>query len=133
MEDSENIHNLLYWQALIKVYLTQKEIKGVQSNSKLAKTLIILFYTLFPNYYFDLGLKNFKKNYIDNETLIEGAKTNAESIELKGMQAMYSYIEHYDFKLQPLTIFKVLQLHRNLFSFTPFPELGGVRRDRMLS
>jgi len=123
--------DMIYWRALRDVYLKQRGTGELyQPNSRIAPGLIVFFYNLFPHPYFNMGLETFKNKYIANENEIEHLGDNGEhtKVELKGMSEMYKYIEHYEFE-EEFTIFELMELHRKLFSHSPFPENAGKFRE----
>jgi len=122
-----------YWVVLRDTYLNQKA-KGELyiPNSRIAPSLIVFFYNLFPQPYFDLGLESFKHRYIDNETMLENTEEIREEhsdVERKGLGLMYEHIEKFIIAPGELSMFELRSLHKLLFAYTPFPEFAGEFRN----
>ena len=125
----EELRDEKYWIVLRNAYLKEKA-KGqlYVPESRIAPSLIVFFYNLFPNAYFDLGLDSFRSKYINNETELENADEifgEHTDVETKGMAVMYDYIEKFEIIPGEFTIFEVRKLHKLLFAYTPFPEFAG--------
>ena len=134
MEPKGINNDIQYWLAIVNEYIKQRNTRELyQPGSRIAPSLIVLFYNLFPVPCFDLGLESFRNKYIKNETEIEQVSNNDEytAIEQKGMRAMYDHIEQYKFESggEELTLFELKTLHRLLYSFTSYPEYAGMFRN----
>lgn len=87
--------------------------------------LIKKYYYVVNRPRFENVLEEFKKNYIENESLLEGAH---DACEQAGLEEMYNYIIERD-KDEYLNLFHIQTLHRKLFSHVPHPEFGGKFRN----
>lgn len=129
----DNIGDMKYWTVIKNSYLKERNIgKLYQPDSRIAPSLIVFFYNLFPNAYFDLGLANFRRKYIDNETDFEQRTEIIEehsNFERKGLGVMYDYIEKYKLIDGEFTIFEIKNLHKLLFAYAPYPEYAGRFRE----
>lgn len=89
--------------------------------------LIKFYYSLNPNEIeFDKLKESFVNRYVLNESKLEGV--NDLSIhgkeEITGFQKMYEYIHSDDINYM-FNIYTLKELHKKLFSMTPFPECAG--------
>ena len=81
-----------------------------------------MYYSLAPGKVeFDKMKKAFITKYINNESELEGTHN---SIEIKGLKAMYEYI-HSDDVNYLFDVYTLKDLNAKLFSFTEYPEYAG--------
>lgn len=111
------------------IYYTEKK-KNNQLYSKdnfIPQNIIKLYYKNVDEPRFNTLMYNFKRRYIYNESLIEGAH---ELSEKRGMAHMYDYVTE---NLNPssISIFTLNILHHRLFSEVPFPESSQGFRTEM--
>lgn len=89
--------------------------------------LIRMYYELNPDeIVFDRFKRAFVKRYIRNESKLEDVHIDSE---IKGLEKMYEYVHSDDIEYR-FDVYTLLDLHRMLFSFSPFPEYAGsIRND----
>lgn len=96
-------------------------------DASLPTKLIKMYYSLNPG---EVEFNNLKKSFISkyakNESELEGV--NDETIhgkeEILGLGDMYEYI-HSDEIEEDFNIYSLKELHRKLYSHTPYPECAG--------
>lgn len=109
----------------------KKEHKLYTDDANIPTQLIKLYYALGPSTItFDNMKKAFITKYASNESKIEGVNdTNIHnSIEVKGLRKMYEYIHSDDIEYM-FDVYTLCELHRQLFSYTEFPEYAGLFRN----
>lgn len=88
--------------------------------------LIKMYYELNPDEIVFDRLKNaFVKRYIRNESKLEDVHIDSE---VRGLEKMYEYVHSDDIEYR-FDVYTLLDLHRMLFSFSPFPEYSGMIRN----
>lgn len=109
----------------------KREHKLYTDDANIPTKLIKMYYKLSPGRVtFDNMKKAFISKYVSNESKIEGVNdTNIHnSIELKGLRKMYEYIHSDDIDYM-FDTYTLCELHRQLFSYTEFPEYAGSFRN----
>ena len=88
---------------------------------------IISLYCYFVNQSnYQVMIKAYKEQYIENEALVEPLVSKEEKI---GLGKIYDYISSYDFVNKTPNIFiDALKIHCLLYSSCPHPEFGGKLR-----
>ena len=95
-------------------------------DQDLPTKLIRIYYELSQDdITFDKLKKAFVKRYIKNESRLENVHSEDE---VKGLEKMYEYV-HSDEIEEMFDVYTLLDLHRALFSYAPFPEYAGVIRN----
>lgn len=90
------------------------------------ENIIIMYYYFINRNNYQFIVKNYKKKYIDNESVVEPGVTKCER---KGLGLVYDYISNYDFSNKEPNIFvESLIMHSKLYSKCPHPEFGGTIR-----
>lgn len=88
--------------------------------------LIRIYYELSQDdITFDKLKKAFINKYINNESKLENVHTKEE---VKGLKKMYEYVHSAEIE-DDFDVYSLLDLHRALFSYAPFPEYAGVIRN----
>jgi fido (protein-threonine AMPylation protein) len=109
-------------------YMEKKKNHDLYSKDNyIPQNIIKLYYKNVDKPSFDLLMQNFKRRYVYNESLIEGAHDLSEK---RGMAHMYDYINE-DLKPESISIFTLNLLHHRLFSKVPFPEASKGFRTEM--
>lgn len=86
------------------------------------QNLIKIYYSRDINHSdFKTIVDSFKKKYLKNESIIEGAHTKEE---VEGLGEVYDYIRSDEWQKCP-NIYIILLLNLKIFSKTPYPEAGG--------
>lgn len=80
-------------------------------------------YFLKEDKHFSLFQYSFIEEYVENESMIEGAARE----EKDGLKEVYEYIFSNPYNTD-FDIYYLLDLHKILYSKTPFPEVGGCFR-----
>ncbi len=94
-----------------------------QENDSVPKNIISTYYKYIEPVDYGSIVEAFKKKYIFNETEIE----EGQRCEKEGLGLMYDYIREYkDF--EKFDIYRILILHKILYSKCPHPEFGGSTR-----
>ena len=108
-------------------YKWRKERKKLYGTDISVPTkLIKMYYGLNPDeIVFDRLKKAFVKRYIRNESRLEDVHIDSE---VKGLEKMYEYVHSDDIEYR-FDVYTLLDLHRMLFSFSPFPEYAGTIRN----
>ena len=95
-------------------------------DQDLPTKLIRIYYELSQDdITFDKLKKAFVKRYIKNESRLENVHSEDE---VKGLEKMYEYV-HSDEIEEMFNVYTLLDLHRALFSYAPYPEYAGVIRN----
>ncbi len=93
---------------------------------ELPTKLIRIYYELSQdNITFDKLKKAFVRRYIKNESKLENVHSEDE---VKGLEKMYEYV-HSDKIEEMFDVYTLLDLHRALFSYCPYPEYAGFIRN----
>ncbi len=88
--------------------------------------LIKMYYELGPDDITFDKLKNaFVKRYIRNESKLEDVHSD---MEVKGLEKMYEYVHSSEID-DNFDVYTLLDLHRALFAYSPFPEYAGFFRN----
>ena len=106
----------------------QKKLENRLYNEEdyIPENIIIMYFYFINHNNYQFIVKNYKKQYIDNEALIEPGVTKDEK---KGLGIIYDYISNYDFSGKEPNIFvESLIMHQKLYSKCPHPEFGGMIR-----
>lgn len=91
-------------------------------NDHTPENLISLYlYYIIKNNFKEI-VYDFKKNYIENEALVEPGVTKEERA---GLGKIYDYIGEYELKGEPDMFIETLKLHILLYSEEAHPEFGG--------
>lgn len=125
---------------LFEGYTNRKKAKRLFEESTAVPQIIIVtyysciknlqfssIYENFKNRYISLdSIKNFKERYIYNENKLEDVHTKEEQM---GLRRVYDYIQTKE-DLDNVNLYTISDIHRILYSLTPYPEFGGTyRRD----
>lgn len=111
---------------------------------------IINSYTIFFKRDSDIIWNNFKRDFVFNENRLEGVQISEEEvaeiitdlrlhkqnsqycmseysnfIEVAGHASLYDYIMETE---EAISAYKILNLHKLLFQYAPYPELAGITR-----
>lgn len=99
------------------------------ADRDLPTKLIKMYYELNPDEItFDRLRKAFVRKYIRNESRLECVHSE---FELKGLERMYEYIHSSEID-DRFDVYTLLDLHRALFSYSPYPEYAGnIRNDNV--
>lgn len=96
-------------------------------DSSIPELIISTYYNLTENPNFDSIYSNFKRNYLYNESRVDGLLTPEE---LQGLGLVYDYIRKFDVSSQNINIFcESLKIHQKLFSKCVDPSFGGSLRE----
>lgn len=113
-------------------YKYRKKKKNLrESDSQVPEKLIEMYYQLnIGRVEFDKMRKSFMKKYVKNESEIEGVNdtTIHGKEEIAGLKDMYEYLHSPRFE-EDFSIYSLKELHKKLFSHTPFPEYSGIYRN----
>lgn len=110
--------------------IMKKENKLYEGSIIIPQIIILTYYTcirnpIFNNIYEQFKdkylSKNFKERYLYNENKLEHVHTKEEQ---HGLRLVYDYIQKMD-DFEQVNLYTITQIHRILFSETPFPEFGG--------
>lgn len=99
-------------------------------DRELPTKLIKLYYGLYDEKMsFDRLRKEFITHYIHEESQLEGVdiKDKHSKTEVLGMKRMYEYINSDEID-EDFNIYTLKNLHKALYSETPYPEFGGKTR-----
>lgn len=109
-----------------------------ESSTKIPQTIILTYYSCirhtnfrniyenFKHKYIDADImKNFKERYIYNESKLEDIHTREEK---QGLRRVYDYIQAKE-NLEDINLYTLSDIHRILYSLTPYPEFGGRYRN----
>jgi len=95
-------------------------------DSKVPIELIKLYYSKENDRVdFDILKRSFINKYIKSESELEDIH---EKLEIKGLAEMYELI--HSIPSDEFEMFNIVSLHRKLYSKCPYPEAGGVFRNR---
>ena len=95
-------------------------------NAKIPRSLISMYYSDdVDRINTSIINKRFVERYIKNESAMENVH---EPDEIKGLEVMYEHMLSMPF--DEFEMFSILTLHRDLYSKCPYPEAGGVFRER---
>lgn len=116
----------------------KKEGRLFEGPTRIPQLIILTYYSCVRNpqfsniyenfkrkYMIDNTVKNFKERYIYNENKLEDVHTKEERI---GLRRVYDYIQAID-DLESVNIYTLSDIHRILYSLTPYPEFGGMYRN----
>lgn len=124
---------------LFEGYVNRKKEKRLFEESTVIPELIILiYYTCVKNPHFsniyenfknkyisEDSIKNFKERYIYNENKLEDVHSREERL---GLRKVYDYIQAEE-DLESINLYTLTDIHRILYSATPYPEFGGRYRN----
>lgn len=128
-----------YIKLLFDGYILRKKEKRLFEESTVIPELIITtyyacakniqFYNIyeqFKNKYIqdETEMKNFKERYLYNENKLEDVHTKEER---KGLRLVYDFIQQTQ-DLNGINMYTISDIHRILYSVTPYPEFGGAYR-----
>lgn len=100
--------------------------KLYSADRELPTKLIRMYYELSQDdITFDKLKKAFVRRYIKNESRLENVHLEEE---VKGLEKMYEYV-HSDEIDDMFNVYTLLDLHRALFSYSPYPEYAGTIRN----
>ena len=121
--DDCDIDSLLLMTEAFLGYKYRKREKCLYStDARIPINLIKYYYTLHhDSVEFDNLKKAFVTRYVNNESKIEQVD---EDYIIEGLREMYEYIHSEDIEYM-FDIYTIKDLHRKLFSKTPFPEYAG--------
>lgn len=108
-------------------YKWRKERKKLYgTDNELPTKLIKMYYELKPDQIvFDRFKSAFVKKYIRNESKLENVHI---ATEVKGLEKMYEYVHSPEID-NNFDVYTLMDLHRMLFSYSPFPECAGFIRN----
>lgn len=111
------------------VFERYQALKGDDIKENIPQNIIMMYYNYIKITSFEEIVNGFKRKYIFNETLLEGASKK----ERLGLGEMYDYIKDYDCN-NKITVYHILKLHQLIYSKCDYPEFGGTFRkdDRYL-
>lgn len=129
----------LYVKLLFEGYTKRKKEKRLFDGDYGIPELIILtyyscvkkpqfsnIYEKFKNTYMSFdNSKNFKERYIYNENKLEQVHTKEEK---HGLRRIYDYIQLKE-DLTDVNIYTLSDIHKILYSLSPYPEFGGKYRN----
>ena len=114
--------NFIIQESFLGYKYRKKVNKLYEEKAETPTKLIKMYYSLAPGKVeFDKMKKAFITKYINNESELEGTHN---SIEIKGLKAMYEYI-HSDDVNYLFDVYTLKDLNAKLFSFTEYPEYAG--------
>ena len=93
-------------------------------DDHIPQNLIKMYYSSNDHSEFTDIVDAFKKKYSSQESRLEEVHSKKE---IEGLGLVYDYIRSDEWEKCP-NIYLILQIHRILFSKTPYPEAGGVFR-----
>ena len=115
-------YNLLMAEAFLGYKYRKSKGTLYSSDVSIPVNLIKWYYTVHFNLVeFDKLKKAFVTRYVNNESKIEQVD---EDYIIEGLREMYEYIHSEDIEYM-FDIYTIKDLHRKLFSKTPFPEYAG--------
>lgn len=113
---------LIYLRLFDEKY-NAKNKEAEEQRGRIVKNVVKMYYHFYEKTSLTMVIDRFKKKYIINETVLEGAGIE----ERLGLGEVYNYIQEYDVN-RPITVFEIMKLHQLLFSKCPHPEGAGVFR-----
>ena len=130
--ESIGIDSLFIMQESFLGYKYRKKEKMLSVSDKdIPSKLIAIYYGLNDERApFNTLKKAFITHYVNQESKLEGLdiKSQHSKAEMEGFRLMYEYI-HSDEIDKWFSIYTLKDLHKILYSQTPFPEYGGVTRN----
>lgn len=95
-------------------------------NDYIPENIITLYYYYVKSCEYKVMVHDYKRLFIENESIIEPNVTKEEKI---GLGLIYDYLKKYDFNNEKINIFvESLKLHCMLYAACPHPEFGGKLR-----
>ena len=126
-----------YIELLFSGYMIRKKENKLYEDSKVIPQIIILtyytcvknpkfnnIYEQFKDRYIIKPQKNFKERYLYNENKLEQVHTKEEQ---HGLRLVYDYIQKLN-NFDDINLYTITDIHKILFSKTPYPEFGGKYR-----
>ena len=126
--NSNDIETRKFIKTTYEEYKSRRLTGKIDSNEIfLAKNLIALYFYQVAKPHFSLIIKEYKRLFIENESLIDEGVTQYEK---EGISLIYDYINDFDFQKDNFNIFiSSLIIHSKLYSKCPNPEYGGKLRE----